>query len=185
MDFIPSEIARYFAGNNGALCRFESTSGPVSLFFGLTTTALACEYLSLWRKMAVFLWEAVMHKCSGIWGRVIPASLALALLAGCNSTPLATPATELANTRVRPAVATGDWQRVAVDKEVKALADYAAATLGDLQQDPLNRILKAQVQQASGSNYAMVLEFSSGKRWQVGLYRDLDGMLHITNSRRL
>ncbi len=111
-------------------------------------------------------------------------SIAL-LLSACAQAPLPQPATVLAGNRPQTQVRVGAWRALAVDAEIRALADYAAASLGDSGADPLVQVVSAQAQQVAGVRYALVLQLQSGSRWRVGLFRDADGLLQIINRRRL
>ncbi len=112
-------------------------------------------------------------------------ALGVVLLSGCASVPQPQPARELAATRLMAPVEPGAWQVLAIDARARRLADYALASLGDSQADPLQRIVEVRAQPVSGTRYALLLELASGARWQVGLYQDSDGLLQLIERRRI
>lgn len=76
----------------------------------------------------------------------------------------------------------GGFRAVAVsDAGVKLAAAFAAKELGT----GVKQIESAHHQSVAGSNYRIVLWTTNGERWQVTVYRDLQGAMRLTEREQL
>ncbi len=91
-------------------------------------------------------------------------------VSGCASAPL----------QPAPSIA-GGWHQVAPDApEVQVDAQFATAQLSP--PAPLAQVEKARQQVVAGTNVTLVLRLADGRRWQVVVWRKLDGTREMTSA---
>ena len=79
---------------------------------------------------------------------------------------------------------TGGWRATAIDADARSAAAFAAGALKRTGVS-IRSVDAVQSQVVAGLNYRLDLTLTDGSRWQVVVYRNLQGAFSLTSSTAL